>query len=79
MNHSDILRVFTYIPLTAEQEADLEAVHTATANLASTLYTVLNMAAAQQAIGQLTTILALARNQIELSPRQSSGKIVTMS
>lgn len=79
MNHSDILRVFTYTPLTAEQEADLEAIHTATANLASTLYTILNPQAAQQAIGQLTGILALARNQIELSPRQLTGKIVTMS
>lgn len=75
MTHADIVKVFTFNPLTEEQEADLVELHLAAQTLATTIYKVVNPNQAQQIIGQLAGIMSNARQSIELQPRAGESRI----
>lgn len=75
MTHADIVKVFTFNPLTEEQEADLVELHLAARTLATTIYKVVHPNQAQQIIGQLAGIMSNARQSIELQPRAGESRI----
>lgn len=75
MTHADIVKVFTFTPLTEEQEADLVELHMAAQSLATTIYKVVHPNQAQQIIGQLAGIMSNARQSIELLPRAGESKL----
>lgn len=75
MTHADIVKVFTFNPLTEEQEADLVELHLAAQTLATTIYKVVHPNQAQQIIGQLAGIMSNARQSIELQPRAGESRI----
>lgn len=75
MTHADIVKVFTFNPLTEEQEADLVELHLAAQTLATTIYKVVHPNQAQQIIGQLAGIMSNARQSIELHPRAGESRI----
>ncbi len=79
MTHADIVRVFTYNPVTPEQEGDLVYLHSAAKELATCIYQCVAPQAAQQAIQQLVAITSMCRTAIETAPRQSESKLVMMS
>lgn len=75
MTHADIVKVFTFNPLTEEQEADLVELHLAAQTLATTIYKVVRGHQAQQLITQLASVMAGARQSIELQPRAGESKL----
>lgn len=75
MTHADIVKVFTFSPLTDEQEADLVEMHLAAQTLATTIYRVVHPNSAQQIITQLAGLMATARQSIELLPRAGESKL----
>jgi len=75
VTHADIVKVFTFNPLTEEQEADLAELHLAAQTLATTIYKVVHPGQAQQAIGQLAALISQCRTSIELQPRAGESKL----
>lgn len=75
MTHADIVKVFTFNPLTEEQEADLVELHLAAQALATTIYKVVHPNQAQQLITQLASVMSGARQSIELQPRAGESKL----
>jgi hypothetical protein len=75
MTHADIVKAFTFNPLTEEQESDLHELHTAAQALASVVYKVVHPNSAQQIISQLAGLMGGARQSIEIQPRAGESKI----
>jgi hypothetical protein len=75
MTHADIVKVFTFNPLTEEQESDLRELHAASQSLASVIYKVVHPNQAQQIITQLAGLMGGARQSIELQPRSGESKL----
>lgn len=75
MTHADIVKVFTFTPLTDEQEADLVELHLAAQALATAIYKVVHPQAAQNAIAQLGGVVSNCRMSIELQPRAGESKL----
>lgn len=75
MTHADIVKVFTFNPLTDEQESDLVELHLASQTLATTIYKVVHPNQAQAIISQLAGLMGGARQSIELQPRAGESKL----
>lgn len=75
MMQADIVKVFTFNPLTEEQEADLAELHMKAQELALAMYRLVHPNHATQAIQQLTAIVGQCRTSIELQPRAGESKL----